>query len=229
MKKIKPIYWVLLSWLIMIMIAIGWYISQKKQITTLQKDNMTFQTTITKKEGIISTQEQQIVTYKLFKDQDEKMIKELRQQGLKNATVIVTLQTENRRLKTEAQYKPDAVIDTLIVHDGPDLKTYLRVPLPFSFKDQWLSYEGRVKTTGVAMDSLIVYGQPSISLGWSTGFLKKSKPIVVFHDKNPHTVVTDMSNIVIQTSQKFYQTAWWHRLEGAVMITGVGWGLKQIK
>ena len=229
MKKIKPIYWVLLSWLIMIMIAIGWYVSQRKQIVTLQTDNMAFQTIITKKEGIISTQEQQIVTYKVFKAQDDSLIKVLRKQGLKDATVIITLQTENRRLKTEAQYKPDAVIDTMVVHDGPDLKTYLRVPLPFSFKDQWLVYGGRVKTTGVTMDSLIVYSQPSISLGWSTGFLKKSKPIVVFHDKNPYTVVTDMNNIVIQNPLKFYETPWFHRVEGAAIAVGIGWGIKQIK
>jgi hypothetical protein len=229
MKKIKPIYWVLLSWLIMIMIAIGWYVSQKKQIVTLQKDNMSFQTTITKKDGIISTQEQQIVTYEVFKDQDAEMIKQLRKQGLKDASVIVTLQTENTRLKIEAQYKPGTIIDTLVVHDGPDLKTYLRVPLPFEFKDQWLYYTGRVKTTGVVLDTLITYSQPSITLGWSTGFLKKSKPIVVFHDKNPYTVVTDMNNIVTQNPLKFYQTPWFHRVEGAAIAVGIGWGIKQIK
>jgi hypothetical protein len=67
---------------------------------------------------------------------------------------------------------------------------------------------------------MIVFSQPSIVLGWETSYLKKSKPIVVFQDQNPYTVVTDMNNLVIQQKPKFYKRPWWYRLEGGAMVLG---------
>ena len=139
------------------------------------------------------------------------------------------MQTENKRLKLELSYKPDSVIDTLVIHDGPNLKTYLKVPIKAGFKDQWLQLDGTVKTTGFTMDSIIVYSEPQIVIGWSKKFLKKSKPIIDFSDKNPYTKVISMENKIIVKPVPFYRNPWFYRAEGVVVLFGVLEGVKAIK
>jgi hypothetical protein len=204
-------------------------LKQKNQIQELTLSNQNFKSIITARGEILVLQEQQLTTLKNLNAQDAQLIKDLKKKGVKDVSTIVQLTTENKRLKLELSYKPNTIIDTLVIKEGADLKTYLRVPLPFEhLGDPWLYAQGVVKTTGVTLDSLIVHSQPSIVLGWETKFFKKSAPIVVYQDQNPYTVVTDMSNIVIQQKPKFWKTPWWHRVEGAVLMFGTVVGVNAL-
>lgn len=200
------------------------------EIIRLKFENAKYETLIAKNGETITRQEQNIMTLKQAKDLAEDEIKSLKALGVKNASTIVWLTTENKRLKLEASYvtPPDTIV---IPGPSPDISsTYLKVPAPFHYlNDPWIVIRGTVKSTGVTIDSTIVYSKPSITLGWSTGFLKKSKPIVVWKDKNPYTTVLDMNNIVIQSKPKFYQTPMWHRLEGAAILFGIAKGVQAIK
>lgn len=201
------------------------------EISRLATENQTFQTIHIGDNEIISRQEQRIVDLESAERANLIDLRALRAKGVKDIQAIVELKTEVARLKLEASYtKPPVIIhDTVLINGKPTVNDYLRVPLAWNFSDRWLKIDGVVKTTGVTIDSLFSYSEPSIILGWSTGFLKKSKPIIVFEDKNPHNMVKDMSNVVIYKKPPFFQRPWVNRVEGMLMILGAQWGINQMK
>lgn len=190
------------------------------ELTSARDSIQTFKEIVGARSQIIARQEQEIVTLKNFKAQDEALIKELKADGIKKVNTIIKLETENKRLKLEASFKPDSTVDTLVVTEGPAPGTYLRVPQPFSYGDRWTFVAGNVKSTGVTIDSLITFNEPQIVLGWSKGFLKKSKPIVDYSDKCPYVRVTSMENRIIVRPKPFFQNPWILRLEGALGLYG---------
>ena len=188
-----------------------------------------FHTEIAKDGAIIATQEQNILTLREARNQLEYDLKQLKEKGIKDATTIVWLNTEVERLKVFANYIPDTIIDTIVIQKEADLLTYLRVPRPFKFEDQWLLVNGTVKTTGVLFDSIVTYNQPSIVIGTDKRFFKKPIPIVVYEDKNPYSKVLNMNNIIIQNKPPFYKTPMFYRLEGALLLYGVSKGITMLQ
>ncbi len=211
--------------LVAIVLALSYFAiklnNSEHQLSQAQDSIQTFESVVTEQGKIITKQEQRIMYAEKANDLYIKLIDSLYATGVKNVSTIINLKTEIKRLQLELSYKPDTIIDTIVVEQGTDLKTYLRVPQLFEHKnDPWFYCNGTIKSTGATIDSMIVFSQPSIVLGWETSYLKKSKPIVVFQDQNPYTVVTDMNNLVIQQKPKFYKRPWWYRLEGGAMVLG---------
>jgi hypothetical protein len=229
-KKLAPKTKLIIGVVIVVLLLIGVsFISGKikqarwdAEINRLRVENQTYQQLVTKKGEIITIQEQRIVTLQQAKEAALLNLAELKDLGIKNASTIIHLQTEVERWKVEAQYGSTPIIihDTVTVDGHSIINDYLKVPQPWAFKDQWLDIEGTVKTTGVTIDSLNSYSDLRIVLGYSRGFLKKSKPSIVFTDKNPYTVVKDMSNVVIVNKPPFYKRPWFNRLEGAALFYG---------
>lgn len=184
-----------------------------------------FKTDTTKLGSVISTQKQNILTLRQAKQLLEYENAQLKDKRIKDATTIIWLETEIERLKIFAHYT-DTIIDTLVIEKGADLKTYMKVPKDFSYNDDWFSIYGKVKTTGVLFDSITSFSQPSIVLGYDKAFFKKPVPIIVYSDKNPHSKVLSMNNMVIKQKPPFYKTPWFYRLEGAGIFYG---GLKAVE
>jgi hypothetical protein len=200
-------------------------------ITQLTNENQNFAIIHTGDNEIISRQEQRIVDLEIAEKANLIDLKVLRAKGVKDIQTVIDLKTEIARLKLEASYNtpPEVIHDTIKVNGISTIKDYLRVPLAWNFSDKWLKIDGIVKTTGVTIDSLFSYSEPSIVLGYSTGFLKKSKPIIVFSDKNPYNIVRDMSNVVIYKKPPFYKRPGFYVLEGVGVTILGSWVIKQVK
>lgn len=198
-------------------VTIAQLISAKQIFETSAKDKIT-------------RQEQRIVTLQQAKEALLINVAELKDKGIKDVQVIVDLKTENDRLQLQAQYasKPQVIHDTVVVNGSISIYDYIRVPMVWSFEDKWSSIVGTVKTDGVIIDSLITYSQPNVTLGWSRGFFKKSKPLVVFSDANPYNRVKDMSNVVIISNLPFYKKPWFYQLEGVIGTLTVQYGIRRI-
>lgn len=200
------------------------------EITRLISENQAFTTVISKNKETITTQEQRIVDLDIAVQANLLDLKALRAKGVKDTQTVIDLRTEVARLNLEAGY----VTPPVIIHDPVTLVgDYMKLPQlwfypTLAFPDKWLKINGVITTKGVTIDSLFSYSEPSIILGYSTGFLKKSKPIIVFSDKNPYNVVKDMSNIVIYKKLPFFQRPWVNKVEGVLFVLGVQWGLKQL-
>ena len=199
-------------------------------IELLVNENQAYTTTLTRNKEYITTQDQLIITLKMAKEALLVDISDLKEKGIKDVSTIVKLNTEVKRLKIAGTYTipVETIHDTVIVGSAEE-GTWLKIPKDWSFKDKWLDIDGTVKATEVTINKLVSYGQPSITLGYSRGFLKKSKPIVVFEDKNPYTLVTDMSNVVIVNKPPFYKRPWFHMMEGAAIVVAGAWGVNQLK
>jgi len=203
------------------------YINKQEQLLSQTQDSLqTFQTIVTERGEQLVLQEQKIISLEFINKTQKALLDSLHKIGIKNVTTIVQLKTEIKRLKIELDYKPDPIIDTIIIQDGTELlKTYLKVPQYFEHSgDPWFYTNGYVKSTGVTLDSTVVFSQPSIVLGQETGYFKKAAPIVVYSDRNPYTTVIDMNNLVIRQKPRFYKTPWWYRAEGAALmfVTTIG-------
>ena len=226
------------AFILLILIGGIGYLSGKRNqkakdalITKLITQNQLYETIHVGDNEIISRQEMRIMDLETAQRANLIDLKTLREKGVKDVQTIVNLKTEVVRLTLEACYysTPETIHDTTIINGTATVKDYLRVPQPWKFEDNWLKVTGVVKTTGVTIDSLSSYSEPSIVLGYSTGFLKKSKPIVIFSDKNPYNIVRDMDNIVIYKKPVFYKRPWFYMLEG-VAVVGIGaWTINQIK
>jgi hypothetical protein len=177
---------------------------------------------------VISRQEQQIIDMERYEKDDAKLIAELKARGITDASIIINLQTENKRLKLELSYKPTGHVDTVVINTGPNPGTYLKVPQIFGYKDQWLSATGIVGTVGITLDSIVMNNQPQLVIGWTGGFFKKSQPVIDYSDKCPYVRVTSMKNIVVVKDPPFYKKPWFYRLEGAALFFGIDYGLKKI-
>ena len=204
--------------------------AKNKEIKRLQTEVQTFKTISIGKNEVIVRQEQSITDLKTAVEAGLIDLKALKAKGVKDASLILDLQTENTRLKLEATYeKPPVIIhDTVYVNGNPVVSDYMKVPQPWKFDDQWTFIRGTVKTTGVTIDSLKTYNQPNITMGWSRGFLKKSSPIITWSDQNPYSVVKDMSNVVIINNPPFYKKTWFHILGGILIDEGVRYGIRRV-
>jgi len=190
---------------------------QEAIMLKLKADNTAMSTLITSQGDIISIQEQRIFTSEEARKANLLDIAELKAQKIKDVSTIIKLENEVKRLKLELSYNtdPEIIVDTVYIKDTMQLNTYLKVPLGFQFNDDWTTVKGVVKSTGVTIDELITRSQGTIMMGYSTGFFKKSHPIITYKDNNPHITTTAMQNTVIIQRPPFYKTPLWHRLEGA--------------
>jgi len=225
---------------LLLTIVTGFFIGRHNQrikdteIVRLANENQTFVNIITKNKEYITQQDQRIVTLQMAKDALLINVEELKAKGIKDVSVIVKLNTEITRLKLEASYTEPPVIihDEAPVHDAhgiPQVNDYLKLPQNWKFEDKWLNIDGTIRATGVIINKLVNYSEPSVTLGYSKKFLKKPVPIVVFEDKNPYNVVKDMSNVVIINEPPFYKKPWFYMMEGvAVTIVGA-WTVNQLK
>jgi hypothetical protein len=200
-----------------------------KAYANVQDSTITMYKTFRASDGeIINRQEQEIIDMGRYEKDDAKLIAELKARGITDASTIINLQTENKRLKLELSYKPTGHVDTVVINTGPNPGTYLRVPQIFGYKDQWLSATGIVGTVGITLDSIIMNNQPQIVIGWTGGFFKKSQPVIDYSDKCPYVRVTSMKNIVIIKDPPFYKRPWFYRLEGALLLGGAEYGWNKI-
>ena len=204
--------------------------AKDKEISTLTTEAQTFKTITVGKNEIIGRQEQRITDLETAEKAGLINTAELKAEGVKNVQTIVALKTEIDRLKLQGNFNtpPQVIHDTITQNGTLNIQDYLKVPLGWKFTDKWTNIEGTVKTSGVVIDSLITFSEPSITLGYSRGFFQSSKPIVVFKDNNPYTKVKDMSNIVIINKPPVYKRTWFHLLEGIGIDEGLRYGIKRL-
>jgi hypothetical protein len=222
--------------LLLFALGTGFFIGRKQTkakdriIEMLVNQNQAYTTTLTQNKQYITTQDQRIVTLEMARQALLVDIDSLKSKGIKDVSTIVRLNTEVKRLKLAGTYTiPVEVVHDTVVVGNAEEGTWLKIPKDWTFKDKWLDIDGTVKATEVTINKLVSYSQPSITLGYSRGFLKKSKPIVVFEDANPYTLVTDMSNVVIINKPPFYKRPWFHMVEGAAIVVAGAWGINQFK
>lgn len=235
MKTIKRLIPLIL--LAVIIITGGAYLQGKRvqkakdaEITQLKGEKQTFLTLYNSNKEIVAQQKQTIVTLKMAKEALLIDLQTLRALGVKNTSLIVDLKTEVARLKLEAQYNntPQIIHDTVWQNGTVVISDYLKVPQPWKYDDPWLNIAGTVKTTGVTIDSLKSWSEPKIVLG-SSRKLFNSDPIVVYTDKNPHTTVKDMSNIVIINKPPLYKRPGFYAIEGVITTLAILWGANQLR
>jgi len=143
---------------------------------------------------------------------------ELKARNLRKDVTIVRLQNEIAAVNLEANY-----IDTVTVYDTVINNTgYISVPRSFNYIDEWSRIFGTVKIDGVTIDTLRVFSEPTIYIGYQRqSFFKPLNAVVITENKNPYLRTTGMQNVVIQQKPPIYKRPWWHRGEGSAATIGV--------
>lgn len=190
------------------------------ELNQLKAENTNMTKIIASNGQVITSQKQHIFSLEEAKEADLITIQELKDRNMKDASLILRLENKIARLELEATYnnKPDTIIQTVIEKDTTYLATYLKVPMGFTFEDEWTKVLGTVKTTGVTINELSIVSQGTIMMGWTKGYFKSSEPVITYDNKNPYITTTSMQNVVIKQKPPFYKTPMWHRLEGGLSM-----------
>ena len=141
---------------------------------------------------------------------------------IKNLKKIKSQVIINTITKVDSVFIP-FVSDTTI-KDTLVLDNYIFVPQRFSLLDEWYSFDGTIKKSGVLLDSISFNNKLSLTIGSkSNGFFKKPKPIVLVEYSNPYVSTTAMHNIIIKDDLKFYdKKGFWY---GFGVVSGIGVGI----
>ena len=98
-------------------------------------------------------------------------------------------------------------IDTFVVRNGDTIRN-ARV---FWVNDKWYGVNGTVLEDGVYIDSMYFNNELVITIGYEKqkGFLKKDVPVVDVVNKNPHSKIDEVYNVVIEPRKKrLYEKTW---------------------
>lgn len=139
--------------------------------------------------------------------------------------VHVRTETEIKEVEVPSPYPVEVLkIDTL---------NYLRMPAKFSTnKNGWFSLNTTLHKVGedsaaLTIDSLKVWNEYYVTVGYKTHFFKKDEPLVEVKNLNPYTSVTDMNNIVIKEKKGVFQKrGFWMALGSAITIGAISLGRK---
>lgn len=165
-----------------------------KKINQLQRNTEIlandYQFTVSKKDSQIVYQEQVIV------DKNSKLAK------LGDSLQHIKNIKSQVRIVTVTQYDVDTV---KIPNDNIttiDTINYLKLPYTLSKSTKWYNYKFRFTHNGeIIRDSLSFVSDFIVLSGYEKKFnlnpFNKNKPIIYFRDKNPHTKVTQMQNVVV--------------------------------
>lgn len=200
-------------------------IKQKDElIGLLTEDIHKYEKIIIDKDRKIYTQKQTLSSLENALEAELVNKKELKEKNIKLLESIVRFQDEIKRLNTIIELqKPETIIiektDT-IYPPG----TYLKVPVSFNYKDKWLFQSGRVLSSTIEIDTLLIKSDYTITLGWEkTGFFDKMEPVVFVENKNIYSDVSGMQNVVIVEKPPIYKRPWWYRMEGFIGSALIGY------
>ena len=95
------------------------------------------------------------------------------------------------------------IIDSLITHS-------LIVPKKFDLTNKWFKFNGEVRKNGLNLDSMRIYNESSVTIGYKKGgFLNlKRIPIVEVKNTNPYFDVSGLNNVVIKEKKTILQSKW---------------------
>jgi hypothetical protein len=162
-------------------------------------------------------------------------IEELKHNYLKAISAKVSIKEVTRIKKITAPYKekPEVLVKRDTASSEKDTILYLRSPQNFSVSDPWYSFLGYFDTSGVHIDSLTIFGEPTITLGqqysnsWLSRVFGKTNSVVLYENPNPYAKVQRMENVVISLKPKWYERKlFWFSLGGAIGVAGTAFLLK---
>jgi len=221
MKKSESILLISLGLLILMLLWKGCQMQKEnenllKQVSSYQVGEKQFKTKMQDDSSTIALQTQTILT-----QEQAVRIGVLRLEGS-----IRKVQSQVRELQeisindVPVQYIPDDYADTtewIAKYRGGDTSKAICdslkansviVPKAFGVSDKWYSINGKVKKDGLLLDSLKIFNESSVTIGWKNkGFLGlKKEPVVEIKNTNPYLKVTKMNNVIIQKKKNIFQS-----------------------
>lgn len=134
---------------------------------------------------------------------------------------VLKLEGEIKKAQSQVRQKQVIQIDSVFVpFETTDTiittKTDTIWAKKFQHKNQWYEFGGNVRENGLQMDSIKIFNESSITIGWkSAGFLRlKKEPVVEIKNTNPYLSLTSMNNVVVKKRKGLFQNP--------IFWTGVG-------
>lgn len=177
------------------------------EMNKVRIENEKFESTINEQGEQIAVQEQMIVSKNKAIELGLQKIKGL--SNYKNQVVI----------KTQTKY------DTIFAAYNVDTAEAGLGELTFSYNEPWISFDGKLLDSGVAISDLAIKNEYVITIAdKKLGFFKSPKPVVSLINKNPYTQTQGMTNLTIKQNQPFYKRPWvWFTfgITSGIIISGI--------
>ncbi len=143
---------------------------------------------------------------------------ELEKHNISQAEQIVRLKAEVTRLRMEATFpKPPVIIEKPSNDTITD--EFMRIPQEFTFKDEWMQFDGVVHREGVTLKDFNLKTETSIYTGYQKrGFFRRAEPVVIVEYTNPYMRGVAMENITIREEPPWYNRPNFYRLQGAAAM-----------
>ena len=168
------------------------------QVSNYQIGEKAFKKKILEDSSTLSSQTQTILT--------QKEAIELGQLKIEGQVKKVTSQVrETQKIVIDSVFVPFIVdnvkYDTII---GNSLVT----PKSFYLDQKWYSIGGKVEEKGILMDSIKIFNESSVTIGWkNAGFLGlRKEPIVEIKNTNPYLEITKMNNVIVKKKKNIFQS-----------------------
>lgn len=152
---------------------------------------------------------QNLISEKVAKEQLKEELK-----GYKDLTAYMKSEVITSIRNLEAKYDdkdsdPFIGIDLLdgdYIHKNIVDKNFVRAPKSFSYKDDWMSFEGTVNRKSTALDSLYLLNKFDATIGYvrpdtTFGWLRKKTPVVSLKSYNPYTKIVYVNNVVVDNGK----------------------------
>ena len=125
------------------------------------------------------------------------------------------IEGEVKKVASQVRQTQKIIIDSVFVPFIVDNVQYdtivdnsLVSPKSFYLDQKWYSIGGKVEEKGILMDSIRIFNESSVTIGWkNAGFLGlKKEPIVEIKNTNPYLEVTKMNNIIVKKKKNIFQS-----------------------
>lgn len=215
-QKLRKNGLIVLLLLVILLLVCGYYYSRaelsdfKDQMLKFDLKEQKYLETIGENGERIVEQDQIILTQKDAISHNLLEIKRLKK--IKSQVVINTI------TKIDSVFVPYVMDSTNT--DTLRADNYIIIPKKFSLTDNWYSINGSIFKEGLLIDTLSFNNEMTLTIGnKSTGFLRKTQPIVLVEYSNPYVNTTSMQNIIIKDELRFYdKKGFWYGV-------GVGTGI----
>ena len=176
---------------------------------------------------------------------------ELEQNLVTESTARKILQEEFERFKeinSHVRFESITRVDTFFIAYKPDssniiadytdyipvdtvAKHFIQIPKGLTYSDQWFSFNGKVSSDGLDIDSMSMINKFDVTIGWKKPdkpfkFLRKKEPVVELISYNPYSEVNYVNNIVVDDRNSSIFTS-----KPAMLISGAvgGYVIAKIK
>lgn len=143
--------------------------------------------------------------------------------GLIEKTHLINKIAQQTKVKTQTVIVEKIVpirTEKIIIIDSTKLDTthFVRVPFDIVDGDSFYTLRAHVDTSYFTLDTLSVNNYLSIVVGEHKGkWWQKNTPMVEVKSSNPYTKI-EVENVTIKQKKKFWQTAWFGGVVGALSM-----------